>query len=230
VFAERGEWDKAAANYALAFAGQGSANPNHWFQYALIQLQLGDAAGYRKTCGHMLERFGQTTMVDDLVMLAHTCVVGPAALGDGDRVRQLAEQRLAQTSPPSAHHVWSLHVLGLACYRDGSDADAVACLEKGLSEEPGWDHAVLNWLVLAMAEQHLGHAARAKEYLDKADDWIARKAQTAFQAGGVPLDWRWRDWLMVQLFRRDAGALSEGRTEAKQTEAALKKAATETGS
>jgi eukaryotic-like serine/threonine-protein kinase len=216
VFAERGEWDKAAANYALAFAGQGSANPNHWFEYALIQLQLGDAEGYRKTCGHMLERFGQTTVVDDLVVLAHTCVVGPGALGDGDRVRQLAEQRLAQTPPPSAHHVWSVHVLGLACYRDGSDADAVACLEKGLSEEPGWDHAVLNWLVLAMAEQHLGHAARGKEYLDKADDWIARKAQTAFQAGGgVPLDWRWRDWLMVQLFRREAGTLSEGRTEAK---------------
>jgi hypothetical protein len=149
--------------------------------------------------------------VEDVALLAHACALAPGALGDGDRVRRLAEQRLALTPPPSVHHVWSVQVLGLACYRAGRDADAVACLEKGLKEEPGWDHAVLNWLVLAMAEQRLGHTASAKDYLGKADDWIAQKVKAAPPANSrfAPPDWAWRDWLMVQMFRREAGALIE---------------------
>jgi serine/threonine protein kinase len=212
--AARGEWARAAADYARAFEAQGPANPFHWFQQALIRLQLGDVKGYRQICGRMWKRFGSSNGVDYFV-LAHACALAPGALGEGRRTRQLAEQRLALTPPPSLHHVWSVHVLGLAYCRAGQYTEAVACLEKGLKDYPSWDQNVLNWLVLAMAERRLGHAATAKEYLSKANNWIARKDRATPKASGrfAPPDWAWRDWLMVQLFRREAGALIEGQSE-----------------
>jgi tetratricopeptide (TPR) repeat protein len=158
----------------------------------------------------MRERFGSSGMME-VALLAHTCVLAPGALGDAGRVRQLAEQRLALAPPPSVHHVWSIQVLGLAYYRAGQHAEAVACLEKGLKDYAGWDYNVLNWLVLALAEQRLGRADLAKDYLDMADNWIAVKARAIPKASGrfAPPDWAWRDWLLVQLLRREAGALIE---------------------
>jgi tetratricopeptide (TPR) repeat protein len=212
AYATRAEWAKAAADYAKAFEAQGSTNPFQWFQYAVLQLQLGDVEGYRKLCDRMRERFGSSKMMEDIALLAHTGVLAPGAFGDMSLVRQLAEQRLTLTPLPSVHHVWSVHVLGLAYYRAGQYAEAVSCLEKGLKDQAGWEYNVLNSLVLAMAEQCLGHAARAKEYLDKADSWIAEKARAISKASDrfAPPDWAWRDWLLVQLLRREAGSLIEG--------------------
>jgi superkiller protein 3 len=212
AYATRAEWAKAAADYASAFDAGGSTNPFQWFQYAVLQLQLGDVEGYRKLCDRMRERFGSSRTMEDIALLAHTGVLAPGAFGDLSVVRQLAEQRLALTPLPSVHHVWSVHVLGVAYYRTGQHAESVSCLEKGLKDQADWDYNVLNWLVLAMAEQRLGHANIAKEYLLKADNWINQKAQAAPKASGrfAPPDWLWRDWLLVQLLRREAGALIEG--------------------
>jgi Tfp pilus assembly protein PilF len=91
------------------------------------------------------------------------------------RVQQLAEQRLALTQPSPSHHIWSLHVLGLAYYRTGQYDRAVACLEKGLKEQADWNYNVLNELVLAMAHHKLTHTAEARQWLDKARQGIARE-------------------------------------------------------
>ncbi len=212
AYATRAEWAKAAADYARAFAAQGPTDPFQWFQYAVLQLQLGDVEGYRKLCDRMRERFGSSKTMEDIALLAHTGVLAPGAFGDMSLVRQLAEQRLTLTPLPSVHHFWSIHVLGLAYYRAGQHAEAVDLLEKGLKDQADWDYNVLNWLVLALAEQRLCHADMAKEYLDKADNWIDQKIKAAPNASGrfaLP-NWAWRDWLLVQLLRREAGSLIEG--------------------
>ena len=111
--------------------------------------------------------------------------------------------------PPSGHDGWSKHVLGLAYYRAGRHDQATACLGKALQDERDWEHNVLNWLVLAMAEQRLGHGAAARRWLDRAEKWIKQKTPGAGRGGSafaVP-GWHWRDALMVQLFRREAAAL-----------------------
>jgi len=217
AYATRADWAKAAADFAKAFEVEGPADPYQWFHYALVQLQLGDVEGYRKVCGRMRDRFGSSRMIMDISLLAHTCVMAPGALGDSSLVRQLAEQRMAMTPPPSRDNVWSIHVLGLTEYRAGQYAACVGRLEKALKDHAGFHANVLNWLVFAMAEQRLGRPDLAKDYLDMADNWIAVKARDIPKASGrfAPPDYPggWREWLMVQLLRREAGTLIEAKKE-----------------
>jgi tetratricopeptide (TPR) repeat protein len=203
-----GQWQQAAADYARAFELELPEGPYYWLDRACVLLQLGDTAGYQNLCSRMREHYGQSREKDPVAALAHTCALGPDAFPDAGLVLKLAEQRLA-VSPPSGHDAWSEHVLGLAYYRAGQYDQAAACLGQALQHEPDWEHKVLNWLVLALAEQRLGHDAAARQWLDMAEQWIKQKAPGAGQkrsAFAIP-GWHWRDALMVQLFRREAEAL-----------------------
>jgi hypothetical protein len=65
----------------------------------------------------------------------------------------------------------------------------------------------MDWLVLALAHERLGHAAEARQWLRKSQRWISEKGHGS---GGrfAPRHWnwerRWRDWPHVQLLRREA--------------------------
>jgi tetratricopeptide (TPR) repeat protein len=98
--------------------------------------------------------------------------------------------------------------LGLAYYRAGRYQEAVDWLTKGLKESPDWDYQILNWLVLSMAQQRLGHGEEAREWLDKAEQAVAGKGRE-WPAGAffAPPGWQWRDWLGVQMLRREAKRL-----------------------
>jgi hypothetical protein len=106
-------WSDAAADMSKALELQ-PGDAWLWFDNAYLRLQLGDADGYRKLCADMFERFGPNKE-RDILALAHAWALAPQAPADTVRVRELAEQRLAVTRPPSPHHLWSLHELGLAC-------------------------------------------------------------------------------------------------------------------
>jgi serine/threonine protein kinase/tetratricopeptide (TPR) repeat protein len=208
-YAERGDWKRAAAEFTWAFEQGQPKHPDEWFEQAFLRLQAGDVEGYRKLCVRMRERFGASRDLDAVVLLAHGCVLGPDALGDAAAALRLAEQRLAMTPPPSGHHSWSVHVVGLAYYRAGQYPQAVEWLNKGLTENPGWGQRVYSWLVLSMAHQRLGHAAEAQNWFDKAQQWIAEETRMKPEKSTTiaPPGWLWRDWLGVQLFRREAAAL-----------------------
>jgi tetratricopeptide (TPR) repeat protein len=209
VYGILGQWSQAAADYAKAFEMQSRWDPIIWYEHAWLRLQVGDEAGYRKVCAVLLDQFGKSKNPDEIALLAHTCALAPNALADPNRLVQLAEQRMAMNPPPSVHYVWSFHVLGLACYRAGQFQKAVEHLRKGLETEPGSKTNVLNWLVLAMACQHLNEPVKAQEWLEKAREWISRKTRDMPQNGGTfaPPGWEWRDWLAVQIFLREAAAL-----------------------
>jgi tetratricopeptide (TPR) repeat protein len=134
----------------------------------------------------MRERYGRSREVDPLAALAHTCAVGPDAFSDAGLVLKIAEQRLAVTRLPSGHDAWSKHVLGLASYRAGRYDQAAACLGQALQDDPDWEHQVLNWLVLAMAEHRLGHGAAARRWLDRAEEWIKHRTAAAGQSSTGP--------------------------------------------
>jgi tetratricopeptide (TPR) repeat protein len=211
--AEAAQWKRAAADFSRAFEREPPRDANVWFEYAYLRLQVGDAEGYRKLCEKMFKQFGSGRAVDDIALLAHTCVLAPDALGDAARVQQLAEKRLALTPATSVHHPWSLHVLGLACYRAGEHRKAVEWLNKGLKEDPFWEGRVQNWLVLAMAEQRLGHAEEARKWLARAEQWINEKTRNQAGSGTrfAPTGWHWRDWAGIQRLRREAEALVKGK-------------------
>jgi serine/threonine protein kinase/Tfp pilus assembly protein PilF len=206
VCAERGEWDQAAAEFAAAFDKETPNDPYVWFEHACLQLQVGDAAGYHKLCDRMRERFGESQDVDAVALMAHTCALAPGGTGDAAAEIRLAQRRLDLTPPPSVHHAWSMHVMGLACYRAGQDQQAIEWLSTGLAEDPAWRGRGVSWLLLAMAHHRLGQAAEARHWFDTADTWIKQMTPNEPDKGGriTPPDWNWRDWLIVQLFRREA--------------------------
>jgi tetratricopeptide (TPR) repeat protein len=210
-FAEMGQWDKALAGFARAFELELPKDSDVWWTYACLLLQTGDTDSYRKLCGRLLERFGQSKEQVDIFALAQICVLGPQALPDASQVLKLAEQRMA-ISPPSAR-AWSLHVLGFAYYRAGRYEKAIACVNDLLTAYPGAEHDVTNWLLLAMAEQRLGHEAKARVWFDKADRWVKGKTSNRGQQGNfsTPPGYPWTNWLVIQINHHEAESLMRGK-------------------
>jgi hypothetical protein len=153
----------------------------------------------------MLERFGQSKDMEHIALLAHTCVLALDALPDSSRVVALAKQRLALTAD-SAHHSWLVRILGLAYYRDGQYAQAVACIEGRPVGDQVLEHDVESWLILAMAHQKLGRPGESRALLDRADQFFRDRCGNNFAPGSThtPAGWAWGNWLNAQQLRREA--------------------------
>jgi hypothetical protein len=203
-WAEMGAWRLAEADYTRAFADATPDDPLLRFQHAVLRAGAGDAAGYRSACDHMLVVLEKTKGRDWLEFGAHAWVIapeGPAAIAQALR---LAERRAAALRIP-----WSNHVLGLARYRAGLFAEADAGLRASLARDPNWGHEVLDWLVIAMAQERLRHPDEARRWLGRAETWVS--ARLRGRPGGldraVPEGWHWRDGILLHLLLREARAL-----------------------
>jgi WD40 repeat protein len=217
VYGEMGHWDKALAGYAKAFELELPKEQWLWFDYACLLVHQGDTDGYRKLCGRLLERLGQSQNEDDIINLAHIFVLAPQALPDVGSILELAERRMAMArsgGPLYSNRFWSAHVLGLAYYRAGRYEKAVACLSEFLNDHHGGEHDVANWLLMALTEQRLGHHENALGWLDKADRWIKGKTLNMGQQRNfsAPQGHPWPYWLIIQSLHREAEALMLGKT------------------
>jgi tetratricopeptide (TPR) repeat protein len=203
--ARLGHWTQAEADFARVLQSQ-TDEPFIWFEHVCLLCQIQDNAAYRALCARMREGFGDKRNLDETIFLAHACVLAPGALGDPAEVVRLARERLAMTQPPSNDHAWSVHVLALAYYRAGQYDQAVECINKNPTTQ--WIEAVQfgNWLVLALAEHKRGKAVEARRWLDQATKWIQIRSPNLPGAGRqvIPPNWYWRNWVLVQLLRREA--------------------------
>ena len=105
------------------------------------------------------------------------------------------------------------HTLAVAQYRARQfEAAEQSCRQ---SLKLAWGGHVLNWLVLAMVHQRLGHDDQARQWLNKAVQWIDQAAprQPSGTRPILPVP-SWTDRLEVLLLRREAEALL-GREEKK---------------
>jgi tetratricopeptide (TPR) repeat protein len=202
-WAWQGQWRLAAAAYARAL-GEAPGDPLLRFHHVVLRVAAGDMAGYRSACDHLLDVLNKTNELDWLVFGAHAWVIAPEGPAATTRALQLAERRAA-----ALHIPWSEHVLGLALYRAGRFAEADTRLRASLDRDPGWDCHVLDWLVLAMAQQQLGRSDEARRWLERAESWVA--ARLRGRPGGleraVPEKWHWRDGVLLHLLLREARAL-----------------------
>jgi tetratricopeptide (TPR) repeat protein len=212
--AERGDWDRAAADYAKAFEKAEPGDLAQWLRYAALLVQTGDAKGYRKLCQRMLDRYGLSKDLDEIAFLAHTCVLAPNSLPDAARVVELAEQRMALAKASSRHLEWSAQVLALAYYRAGAYEKAAPCLsdvpQTATGDEggdPPW--VVGNCLVLAMVHGRLNHAAEARQWLKRVPQWIRKKrgGQADERVPGATPYVNWGDWLAPLILQREAEAV-----------------------
>jgi WD40 repeat protein/tetratricopeptide (TPR) repeat protein len=190
-YAGLAQWDKAAADYAKVI---GSEPPNDaWFQLACVRLLAGDTEGYEQLRKQVRERAGGTKDPFTAYVASRTCMLSPQGLTEPAQLVRWAEQAVAN-QPRCA---WYLHALGAAHYRAGELDQAVQRCRESLEADLGWRGTVLNWLVLAMAHQRLGHPGEAREWLNRAVQWGKQSG------GGLHLS----DSLEFNVFLREAEAL-----------------------
>jgi WD40 repeat protein/Flp pilus assembly protein TadD len=128
--------------------------------------------------------------------LAWTLATGPASTRDPARALNLAWQAVELTPDQAS----SLKTLGVAQYRMGQYAAAVATLEKSIADGKGESDA-FDLFFLAMARYRLGQIARARADFDRAVSW-RRDHPNPIQTG-------WTEDL--DAFQAEARALLDGR-------------------
>ena len=98
--------------------------------------------------------------------LAWRLATGPVALRDPERALLMARKAVALT-PSTATY---LNTLGVALYRAGQYAEAIATLEKSLAASKGETDG-FDLFFLAMARHRLGRVAQAQADFDRAMRW-----------------------------------------------------------
>jgi tetratricopeptide (TPR) repeat protein len=204
AYAAESQWDKAALEYAVLIkAKPGELVP--WCQYASALLLKGDAEGYRGVCKDVLERFRDPRKPQECYMVSRILTLAPHDAAEPTQALQWAQQ--AVTSDPNP---WNHHTLAVAHYRSGQFEQTVEHCQTSLKIGDHWGGDVLNWLLLAMAQERLGNADEARHWLDKAVRWIDEASE------GKPNEARFClpvpstcDRLEVQLLLQEAKALIE---------------------
>jgi WD40 repeat protein/serine/threonine protein kinase/tetratricopeptide (TPR) repeat protein len=190
-----GNWKAAADdNEKVVTTFPDSDYGGPWFQLIRARARQGDAAGYRRACTGFMDRWGKGA---DPNTLAWLCVLAPDALADPGQIVQLAERAYKQSPTTEV-----CNTLGAALYRAGKWKRAVETLDKNQGA-----FAASDWLFLAMAHHRLGHADKAREFLEKAVTWMdaARQGKAIFPSTGKPPDYTQR--VEMGGLRREAEAL-----------------------
>jgi tetratricopeptide (TPR) repeat protein len=204
---EAGQLRQAAEEYRLALAQDASGDLEAWLDYASLLLLDKKDDAYRGACKSVLERFGKSEKGGDLYLLARILALAP----NGVTEPALAVERAKKAVAGQSKAGWVLHTLALSHYRAGNFEEAVSGCRKSMTENPTWGGQVVNWFLLAMAHQRLGHKEEARQWLDKAVSWVdeAQKKLPRDTPLLLPVP-SWSDRLEVQLLRREADALLDG--------------------
>jgi tetratricopeptide (TPR) repeat protein len=196
-----GDWQQASADYARL--PKLESDLEQACEYASVLLLQGDDERYRQLC-RRLRRLGQSRNPEELYLLGRILALAPQEVAaPADAVAML--EKVAAVHPREA---WYRHTLAVAYYRAGRFAPAVEHAQKSMQDDPAWGGHVVNWLLLAMAQQRQGQQAEARRWLDKAVQWIeqAGKANPGGATGRLPVP-SLNDHLEVLLLRREAEQL-----------------------
>jgi tetratricopeptide (TPR) repeat protein len=196
------QWDRAVDGYARNLTRGPTERGDFWFEYAALSLLSGDRPSYNRACARMIERCGKVG-VQRSYHMARACTLAPDSVADASLPGRLAEKELKD----SAREFWSLTEQGALAYRAGRFQQAVHYFEKSLQADSRPGSAVLNWLWLALAQQHLGKTGEARHWLNKAQAWLDQ------YSGGMParaeaeFGLHLHNWLEAHVLRREAEAL-----------------------
>jgi tetratricopeptide (TPR) repeat protein len=202
VYAELGRWDRAGADFEQVVA-EGAEDPGSYARIdrAHVRLAMGDHAAYRQACADLLAHLGPVLSPRSAAIVAWTCVLAPDAIADREAVVWLAERALKGAGNDAGRHIYLL-ILAAATYRAGRFEEAVKHVDAGITAH-GKEGNPLDWLLLALAHQRLGHADQARTWLDKAVRWLDASTQDkpADDAFGSRIDWQ--TWLALRVLRRE---------------------------
>jgi WD40 repeat protein/tetratricopeptide (TPR) repeat protein len=201
AFAELGNWPAAETDFDAALANPACSLAAHG-ERALLFLRAGDAAGYRRLCGQMLERFDNDPNPARANDLAWYCAMAANSEVPPERLVALAERAVSRGATPTQRSYFA-GTLGSALYRAGRYEEAIKRLDECETEGAYFE----DWLFLAMAHHKLGHAAKAKEYLDRAGREVQSAKTGAVTSDGRTLTWRVR--MELELFYQAKSTLGK---------------------
>jgi tetratricopeptide (TPR) repeat protein len=215
AWARRGEWQKAAQDFALALDHSDKNDHWHWYQLIPLRLASDDVAGYRRACQEMLERFGRTDKPEIAERIAKAFLLAPAAHDDLGPAMKLSEKAITGTEK---HFQYRYFVLtrALADYRAGRFADACKRIAAFAPRADRFGRTAVSnavfdsqaFAVLAMAKHRLGQPGEARAAM-----LSARAIVTRFMPApkaGRNFDINWHDWLHCQALYQEADKLMAG--------------------
>jgi WD40 repeat protein len=206
LYAHRGQWEQAAADYARGFAGGLPRDPAVWFEYALLLLARGDHAGYQGLCAQLQEQLRQGADWDTSAAVVQTFCLSANAGVDPARLPSLVSR--AELGHEESR--WRFWLLAAVHYRAGEPEQALKLLHRSL-EAPGSNRPLfLNQTWLALVCQRLGQAEEARRWLGRAREGFDQAVRQQSREAAIPA-FEWRQWLEWQIVSREAeGLLDQG--------------------
>ncbi len=197
-----GRWADAVAAYDRAIHNRLVTEDSH-DEYASILLLKGERAAYQRWCEQLATRALPNSAPWALVPLVRAGALAPHVFDDASTLVRWAEP-IARADSKGPH---ARYVFGLANLRAGRFDEAVQSFEVSLADPRHWLD-VNNWLGLALAHHHLGHAALARRWLKQASNWIdQRQGQRAGESVAYVLPGSLTDWVEILVLRCEAEAL-----------------------
>jgi WD40 repeat protein/tRNA A-37 threonylcarbamoyl transferase component Bud32 len=171
---------------------------------AVLRLVAGDAEPYRQGCGLLwlkaMSPFGND---DQRQFAAVLCALAPNTLADPKVPLRVAEE-MARKRP--ADYI-AQAALGACLCRAGQWDKAVEQHGKAVAVH-GQGGTAFDWLFLAMAHHHLGHAAEARTWLDRAAAALDRPdEEVSFEIPNLPEEAAWLPRLVARVVRREVEGL-----------------------
>jgi WD40 repeat protein/tetratricopeptide (TPR) repeat protein len=198
AYAALHQWDRAAADYSKAVE-LGASSDRVLSAHAILRLGVGDEKGYRRTCAAMLERFGKTENPKIANNVAWVCSYAPGAVPDLTPAIELAA-KVARSHPKKYA---TLNTEGAILFRAGKYAEAVARLKTACKEHPRGG-GPFDYLLLALAHQHLEHADEARDCLKEGLRLTELAREGKLDDPTLPMPLFWIQRLELQILRREA--------------------------
>jgi tetratricopeptide (TPR) repeat protein len=205
AYAALAQWANAAADFERARELDPTSDDARRMA-AYAYLAAGDAASYRRTCGELVARFGQTDDPITAERTAKVCLLAPGSVADFGVIERLAQVAVAGTEQHGYYHYFVL-AKGLTEERAGRHTEAVRWLERFAPKaDRGWDMDAIAFAALAMAQHGQSRTDEAREALATAKSMVVRNVPD--RSEGRPLrTGNWHDWLHAEILAREAEGL-----------------------
>jgi serine/threonine protein kinase/Tfp pilus assembly protein PilF len=207
-----GLFDLAAADFQRAFALHEPIFHWQWLRLALLQLHVGDTAGYRQVCDLMTKRIFGIGNPYELDSLIRTRLL--SRVPDSDARRWIT---LAGKAKAADNRALSDYVLAIAHLRAGQYEQSIAHCQKEIDGPHA--HEIAH-VILAMAYQRLGQselarsmfAIAAKERSERIESSNAKTMDQWILHQGATGEWpNWPTgllaWLEFELYFRESAEL-----------------------
>jgi serine/threonine protein kinase/tetratricopeptide (TPR) repeat protein len=195
---------KAEFSELVAASPSPAASADAHYFFALIQLRLGDLAGYRATCKALVDLPNYDANVVTQSRPIWTACLAPNSLDDLSLPVKLGE-KLVASIPLNERH-FGLYVWGAALYRAGQYEQAAQRLEESIAAYPsgperGVDTINYQQLLLAMVQWQLGQKDAARRLLAETLPAIDKELDSPSTS--------WNRRATLEILRREAETLIE---------------------